>query len=131
MLPASGGFMILGIGVDLVDVRRFEAIIYRWQHKFLRRVFTDSEIRYCNTKKHPAQRFATRFAAKEAFIKAIFPKSQEGIRFSDIEVSEHNQRPVINLSGKVKELAKKHNISRIHLMLSHDGDYGIANVVLE
>ncbi len=123
--------MIIGIGVDLVDVRRFESIIYRWQHRFLKRVFTDTEIRYCNTKKHPAQRFATRFAAKEAFIKALFPKEQEGIRFSDIEIGERDQRPFVTLSGRVKELAEKHNISKIHLMLSHDGDYGIANVVLE
>lgn len=123
--------MILGIGVDLVDVKRFESIIFRWQHRFLKRVFTDAEIRYCNTKKHPAQRFATRFAAKEAFIKALFPKEQGGIRFADIEVGEQGGRPVISLTGKVAELAAARRISRIHLMLSHDGDYGIANVVLE
>lgn len=123
--------MIIGIGVDLVDVKRFESIIFRWQHKFLKRVFTDTEIRYCNTKKHPAQRFATRFAAKEAFIKALFPKEQEGISYRDIEIGEKDQRPVINLTGKVSELAARRKISKMHLMLSHDGDYGIANVVLE
>ena len=123
--------MIIGIGVDLVDVRRFESIIFRWQHKFLQRVFTDTEIRYCNTKKHPAQRFATRYAAKEAFIKALFPKAQEGVLLSDIEIAERDGRPTINLSGRVKELAEKRKISSVHVMLSHDGDYGIANVVLE
>lgn len=123
--------MILGIGVDLVDVRRFESIIFRWREKFLRRMFTDMEIKYCNTKKHPAQRFATRFAAKQAFMKALFPRGQKGIRFLDIEVAEHDSRPVINLSGKARELAEKQNIKATHIMLSHDGDYGIANVVLE
>ena len=123
--------MIIGIGVDIVDVKRFESIIYRWRERFLRRIFTDKEIRYCNTKKHPAQRFATRFAAKEAFIKALFPKEQKGIRFCDIEIDQHENRPVINLNGKVGELAKDYNIARTHIMLSHDGDYGIANVVLE
>lgn len=123
--------MIIGIGVDLVDVRRFESIIFRWQHRFLKRVFTDTEIRYCNTKKHPAQRFATRFAAKEAFIKAMFPKSQEGVRFIDIEIGEKDRRPEVHLLGPMKELAKQRKIEKIHLMLSHDGDYGIANVVLE
>lgn len=123
--------MIIGIGVDLVDVRRFESIIFRWQHRFLKRVFTDAEIRYCNTKKHPAQRFATRFAAKEAFIKALFPREQEGLSFTDIEVGERDGRPVINLTGIVKDLADRRGISCVHLMLSHDGDYGIANVVLE
>lgn len=123
--------MIIGIGVDLVDVRRFESLIYRWKERFLRRVFTDSEIRYCNNRKHPAQRFATRFAAKEAFIKALFPKGQEGISFKDIEIGQREHRPVINLYGRVRELAQEKNIRNTHLMLSHDGDYGIANVVLE
>jgi holo-[acyl-carrier protein] synthase len=107
--------MIIGIGVDLIDVRRFESIIFRWQHKFLKRIFTDKEIKYCNTKKHPAQRFATRYAAKEAFVKALFPRGQKGVSLKDIE----------------KELAKERDIKDVHLMVSHDGDYGIANVVLE
>lgn len=123
--------MIIGIGVDLVDVRRFESIIFTWQHKFLQRVFTETEIRYCNNKKHPAQRFATRFAAKQAFIKALFPKGQQGVRFCDIEIAEKDNRPIVNLNGKVKELTAEKNISNIHLMLSHDGDYGIANVIIE
>ncbi len=123
--------MIIGIGVDIVDVKRFESIIYRWREQFLRRVFTDKEIKYCNTKKHPAQRFATRFAAKEAFIKALFSREQKGIRFSDIEIDQLDGRPVINLSGAVSELAKSYDIKRTHIMVSHDGDYGIANVVLE
>ncbi|MBN1282521.1 MAG: holo-ACP synthase [Proteobacteria bacterium] len=123
--------MIIGIGVDLVDVKRFESIIYRWRERFLRRVFTENEIRYCNTKKHPAQRFATRFAAKQAFVKALFPKDQKGVRFADIEIDQQENRPVINLHGAVAELAKGRDIKRTHIMLSHDGDYGIANVVLE
>ncbi len=123
--------MILGIGVDLVDVRRFESIIYRWQQKFLRRVFTDKEIRYCNTKKHPAQRFATRYAAKEALIKALFPRNQKGISLRDIEIDQKENRPFVNLTGTVKELTADQGIKEIHLMVSHDGDYGIANVVLE
>lgn len=123
--------MIIGIGVDIVDVRRFETIIFRWRERFLKRVFTDKEIHYCNTKKHPAQRFATRFAAKEAFIKALFTREQKGIRFQDIEIDQHENRPVVNLYGKARELVEKKNIVRTHIMLSHDGDYGVANVVLE
>lgn len=123
--------MIIGIGVDLVDVKRFESIIYRWEQRFLKRIFTDKEISYCNTKKHPAQRFATRFAAKEAFIKALFPRDQKGIRLRDIEIDQRDKRPVINLYGEAKRLAGERNISRMHVMLSHDGNYGIANVILE
>lgn len=123
--------MILGIGIDLVDVRRMESIIFRWHEKFLKRVFTDKEIRYCNNKKNPAQRFATRYAAKEAFIKALYPKGEKGINYLDIEIDEKERRPTINLSGLVKSEMDKKNIKNIFVMLSHDGNYGIANVVLE
>lgn len=123
--------MILGIGVDLVDVSRIEAIIFRWKQRFLKRVYTDAEIRYCNNKKNPAQRFATRFAAKEAFIKAVYPKGQEGVRYCDIEIGQQMGRPVVNLYGTVKEAVAEMGVSRVHLMLSHDGNYGIANVILE
>lgn len=123
--------MILGIGVDLVDVSRIESIIYRWQQRFLKRIFTDVEIRYCNNKKNPGQRFATRFAAKEAFIKAVYPKGQEGINYKDIEIDQLNNRPIINLYGKVKKSVEEMGVKRMHVMLSHDGNYGIANVILE
>jgi len=123
--------MIIGMGIDLVDVSRIESIIFRWHERFLKRVFTDTEIKYCNNKKNPAQRFATRFAAKEAFIKALYPKQQEGVRFQDIEIDQEAGRPIINLYGKVKDAAKQSGVNKIHVMLSHDGDYGIANVILE
>ena len=123
--------MILGIGVDLVDVRRMEAIIFRWQEKFLRRVFTQKEIHYCNNKKNPAQRFATRYAAKEAFIKALFPKGMDGISLTDVEIDQKENRPVVTMYAKVKKYADEVGVKKIHLMVSHDGNYGIANVVLE
>lgn len=108
-----------------------EAIIYRWQERFLRRIFTQKEIHYCNNKKNPAQRFATRYAAKESFMKAMFPKETSGISMLDVEIDEKESRPVINLYGSVKEFAAKQGVKKIHLMLSHDGNYGVANVILE
>ncbi len=123
--------MILGIGVDLVDVRRIEGIIFRWQEKFLKRIFTDREIRYCNNKKNPAQRFATRYAAKEALIKAFYPKGYVGINLRDIEIFEKEGRPAVNLFGTVKKYVEEKGIKNIFIMLSHDGNYGIANVILE
>ncbi len=123
--------MILGIGIDIVDVRRIEDIIFRWQEAFLKRVFTHNEIRHCNNKKNPAQRFATRFAAKKAFIKALYPKGESDFSYKDVEIGEKNRRPVVNLFGAAKENADQANIKNIHLMLSHDGNYGVANVVIE
>lgn len=123
--------MIIGIGIDLVDVRRMEGIIFRWHEKFLKRIFTEKEIRYCNNKKNPAQRFATRYAAKEAFIKALYPKGEKGLDYLDIEVDEKDRRPMINMTGNIKEAADKKGVKNIFVMLSHDGNYGVANVVLE
>ncbi len=123
--------MIIGIGIDLVDVRRMEGIIFRWQEKFLKRIFTEKEISYCNNKKNPAQRFATRYAAKEAFIKAMYPKETEGINFRDIEVTEKEGRTIINMYDKIKKHVESRGVKNIHVMLSHDGNYGIANVILE
>ena len=123
--------MILGIGVDLVDVRRVEAIIFRWQERFLRRIFTEKEIHHCNNKKNPAQRFATRYAAKHAFVKALFPKGVEGINYRQIEVNQRDSRPAFSLTGDIKTHATKSGVKNIHLMVSHDGNYAIANVILE
>lgn len=123
--------MILGIGIDLVDVGRIEAIIFRWQDRFLRRVFTGREISYCNNKKNPAQRFATRFAAKEAVVKALYPKRTEGISLLDIEIDERENRPVVNLYNESRAHAEQLGIKKIFLMLSHDGNYGVAQVILE
>lgn len=123
--------MIIGMGIDLVDVRRMEGIIFRWQERFLKRIFTTKEIHYCNNKKNPAQRFATRYAVKEAFIKSLYPKGIEGISLHDIEVAEKEGRPVLNLFGNVKEFAESKGVRQMHVMVSHDGDYGIANVILE
>lgn len=123
--------MILGIGVDLIDVRRMEAVIFRWQERFLKRIFTKREIHYCNNKKNPAQRFATRYAAKEALIKALFPKGVEGISMRDVEIDQKEGRPFVNLYGKINQFAEEQGMKKIHLMVSHDGDYGVANVILE
>lgn len=124
--------MILGIGVDIVDVRRIEGAIYRWQERFLRRIFTDSEIKYCNNKKNPAPRFATRFAAKEALIKALFSKDESTIGYHLIEVTQDpSGRPKFELYDEAKEILNKKNVKNIHLMISHDGNYGVANVVVE
>lgn len=123
--------MILGIGIDLVDVRRMEGIIFRWQERFLRRVFTNKEISYCNNKKNPAQRFATRYAAKEAVAKALYPKGAEGFSLQEIEIDEKEHRPIVNLYDRTKARAEQLGVKKIFVMISHDGNYGVAQVILE
>ena len=122
--------MIIGIGVDLVDVGRMERIIFRWQDNFLRRIFTDSEIKYCNNKKDPAQRFASRFAAKAAVIKALFVKG-DAPNYKEIEIGQEQSRPAVRFSGSAKSTAENQKVKNVHLMVAHDGNYSVANVILE
>ena len=124
--------MIYGIGTDIVRISRIDTAFKRWGNRFLRRVFTEAEIEYCNKKTHPASHLALRFAAKEAFVKAIGLGFRNGISFRQIEVVHtHNGSPALKLHNKSKDFSKQHGIERSFLSLSDDGDYAIAMVVLE
>src|SRR5258708_30268406 len=92
--------MIVGLGVDLTEVDRIEAAIERRGRPFLDRLFTPSEIAYCETHRHRAERFAGRFAAKEAAMKALGTGWSRGVRWVDIEVvREPGGKPTLKLSG--------------------------------
>lgn len=125
--------MILGIGTDIVDIRRIERMMTLHQTHFLKRVFTADEQEYCLRSKRPAHRFAKRFAAKEAFLKALGTGFSGGVSWLDVAVVGNNGRqPEIAVSGKALEkldaIAKS---SRIFLSLSDDYPYAIAYVVIE
>ncbi len=124
--------MIYGIGTDIVRISRIDTAFKRWGGRFLRRVFTEAEIEYCNKKAHPASRLALRFAAKEAFVKALGLGFRNGISFRQIEVVHtHNGSPTLKLHGKSKDYFEQHGIGRSFLSLSDDGDYAIAMIILE
>lgn len=124
--------MIYGIGIDFVQVQRIEESLRRWGERFQRKVFTPGEIRYCLTKRNSAPNFAARFAAKEAFVKALGIGIRRGVHWKDVEVERGSLgRPVLKLSGRAAELCRKENIERFFLSLTHDGDYSGAVVVLE
>src|SRR6516164_1162277 len=92
--------MIVGTGVDITEVPRIEASIARFGERFLRRVFTDAEIRYCDSKANKAERYAARFAAKEAALKAIGTGLSRGISWNDVEVTRTpSGRPTIAFHG--------------------------------
>ena len=122
---------ISGIGVDIENIHRFQKLSFEENKTFNKNIFTPEEIKYCLEKSNPYQHFAVRFCAKEAFIKALYPKGEKGISYLDIEIGEKDRRPIINLNGTIKEFADTKNIKNVYVMLSHDGNYGIANVVLE
>jgi len=124
--------MIYGIGVDIVNIRRMRRVVDRWGPRFLQRVFTEQEIHSCFQSSKSESSLALRFAAKEAFSKAIGLGMMKGIRWHDIEIV-HNRmgRPDLNLTGKALSFCHTEGIMSWYVSLSDDGDYGIAVVVLE
>ncbi|HEX3000530.1 MAG TPA: holo-[acyl-carrier-protein] synthase [Armatimonadota bacterium] len=124
--------MIVGTGIDIVEVPRIAAAIARHGDRFLQRVFTADEIRYCDSKLNRMERLAARFAAKEAGMKAIGTGWRCGITWQQIEVQrESSGQPTLAFSGKAAEFAKNLGARRAFLSMSHTAEYAIAQVILE
>src|SRR5919201_550328 len=124
--------MIVGTGIDIVEVPRIGAAVERFGERFLNRVFTASEVRYCRSKQNVIERFAARFAAKEAGFKAIGTGWRQGVTWKDVEVGrEPGGRPTICFSGRAAEFAAKLGMRRALLSLSHTPAQAIAHVILE
>jgi len=124
--------MIFGSGIDIVNIERIERLMARWGDRFLGRVYTEREIFWCRRKSHPMECFAIRFAAKEAFLKAIGTGLRHGIQWTDIEVENDPMgKPLLSLHRKAKEFLLSRRIERTLLTLSHDRPYAVAHVLLE
>jgi holo-[acyl-carrier protein] synthase len=124
--------MIVGTGVDIAEVPRIKASVERFGQRFLSRVFTPDELRYCLGKSNSAERLAARFAAKEAGLKAIGTGLRHGITWHDLEVVRlPGQRPNLRFSGKAAQYAERLGCKRVHLSLSHTREQAIAYVILE
>ncbi|MHC4480637.1 MAG: holo-ACP synthase [Planctomycetota bacterium] len=124
--------MIVGIGVDIVEVERINRAVRRYGDRFVRRIFTEEEARYCRRCARPQQRFATRFAAKEAALKALGVGWTQGARFLDVEVSNDELgAPSVAFSRKALELSRRLGVERVHVSLTHHRDFAIAQVILE
>ncbi len=124
--------MILGIGIDLVEVERFAEAIERHGDRFKKRLFTEGEMEYCNRCRYPERHLAARFAAKEAAAKAFGTGIARGVRFRDFEVY-HNEAgaPFLRLHGKAAELYEQRRAAGIHVSLTHTDVSAAATVVLE
>ncbi|MBP1751806.1 MAG: acpS [Geobacteraceae bacterium] len=124
--------MIIGTGIDIVDISRFEHFLREGKDAIFRRLFTAREMEYCSGKKRSAQHFALRFAAKEAFLKACGLGLREGLSWQDIEVvNDHLGKPELRLAGKAAEITCEKGMKKSFTSLSHDGNYAIAMVILE
>ncbi len=122
---------VVGIGLDLVKIDRIRAIAERWQARFLDRLYTEAERRYCANRPAPYASFAGRFAAKEAVLKALGTGWSDGVSWHDIQVlNDRTGRPRATVTGRVKTLMKRAGVTSIHVSLSHDTDYAVAEVVL-
>ena len=124
--------MILGTGIDITEVPRVAESISRFGDRFLHRIYTDGEIRYCESKANRVERYAARFAAKEAAMKALGTGWSRGIRWRDIEVyRQPGRRPTIRLHGRAAEFAANMGVKNVSLSLSHTAEQAIASVILE
>ncbi len=124
--------MIVGIGIDLVEVERLRAALARHGERARRRLFTSREVRECEERTDPDQCLAARFAAKEAALKALGSGKQPAIRWTDLEVVRaESGAPRLELGGGARALAQRMGVARAWVSLSHEAGLAIALVVLE
>lgn len=123
--------MVFGLGTDIIEVERIERKLIK-ESGLKSTLFTPLEISYCESKRFPHQHFAARFAAKEAFFKALGTGWRYGMRYQEIEIINTDLgKPEITVTGKVLEVINKHNINNIQVSLSHLKDIANAVVLLE
>jgi holo-[acyl-carrier protein] synthase len=124
--------MLIGTGIDLIEIERIAHSIERYGDRFLQRVYTDPEIAYCRRKRMSAESFAARFAAKEAGAKALGTGISRGVWWNDFQVERHpSGRPLLALRGRAEILARELGVKTISLSLTHTGTLAMATVLME
>jgi holo-[acyl-carrier protein] synthase len=124
--------VIVGLGVDIAEVQRVRAAIERYGELFLRRVYAPKEREYCERFKNKFERYAGRFAAKEAAMKALGTGWSRGVRWVDLEVvREKGGRPTIVLAGEAKKVADRMGVKHIALSITHTDRQALAQVIFE
>jgi holo-[acyl-carrier protein] synthase len=124
--------MLVGTGIDLVEIRRIEESIERFGNRFLNRIFTCGEIAYCLRKRQSTESFAARFAAKEAGAKALGTGIQYGISWKELEVVRPpGERPTLHLHGRAAEMGRTLGVKSIWLAITHAAGLAVATVHME
>ncbi len=124
--------MIIGLGIDIAEIDRMAAAMGRHGEHFLQRIFTEDEIAYCERHRHKAERYAGRFAAKEATMKALGTGWRKGVRWVDIEVVRvPGGKPTILLHGESAAHAARLGVKNIVLSITHSGNLAFAEVIFE
>ena len=124
--------MIVGLGIDIAEIDRIEAAITRYGAPFIERLFTPSEASYCESHRNRYERYAGRFAVKEAAMKALGTGWRHGIRWRDIEVTrEPSGKPTLRLEGVARQFADRLGVKNITVTITHSGNLALAQVVFE
>jgi holo-[acyl-carrier protein] synthase len=124
--------MIVGMGIDIVEVKRIAAIIESQKERFLRRVYTLDEVAYCEQFKSRYERYAGRFAAKEAAMKALGTGWSRGVRWVDLEVvRQPGGRPTLIIKGEAKKIADRLGVKSIAISITHTAEQALAQVIFE
>jgi holo-[acyl-carrier protein] synthase len=124
--------MIVGMGIDIVEVKRISAVIESQKERFLRRVYTLNEVAYCEQFRNRFERYAGRFAVKEAAMKALGTGWSRGVRWVDLEVArERSGRPTLALKGEARKIADRLGVKRIAISITHTAEQALAQVIFE
>jgi len=123
--------MIIGTGIDIVEISRIKNAAKKWQKNFLSKIFTDKELEYSNEKTSSYQHLAARFAAKEAVLKALGSGLTSRMEWRDIEVwNEKSGKPNVRLTGEVERVSQSRGVKNIIISMSHTRTYAVASVIL-
>jgi holo-[acyl-carrier protein] synthase len=129
---AAEARVIVGLGLDIAEIDRIEAAVTRHGTPFLQRIFTTREVAYCESHKNQFERYAGRFAAKEAAMKALGTGWRRGVRWRDIEVGrDPNGKPTLHLEGAARQIADDLGVKNISLTITHSGNLALAEVIFE
>jgi len=124
--------MIVGSGVDIVEVDRIKKAVKRWGESFIDKVFTKKELNYSHKKRFAYQHLAARFATKEAVLKAFGGGWIRSLPWKEVEITnDKTGKPSVTLHGEAKKLKEKREIKRMVISISHTKNYAVASAILE
>lgn len=124
--------MIVGMGIDVAEVDRIRQVVEAQAERFLKRVYTPAEVAYCEQFKNKYERYAGRFAVKEAAMKALGTGWSRGVRWVDVEVvRQRGGRPTLELKGEAKNIADRLGVKHIAVSITHTAEQAFAQVIFE
>ncbi len=124
--------MIIGVGIDNVQSKRMKEMLLKWADRVEDRVFTEEELQYSKAKGESHLHLAARFAAKEAFFKALGMGLSQGMTWTDVQVRNNESgKPYLELRKRAQEIAREMGVAHIHVSLTHTEECAVAVVILE